>query len=569
MKLSMFSPARLLWPLALLLAGLSNTFAFAPYDWHALPLFTMTVLAVALTNAASKKQAFWYGWCYGVGWFGLGVSWVHVSIATFGGMPLLASISIMAALVVYLALFPGLAGLLSCWLSTRTPWLFPALLAASWTLAENLRSWVFTGFPWLSLGYSQTDGWLQPYAPLIGETGITFVLVFTAAAMARVLPALRQAAPLQRPVSLQLAVAVLLYASAPLWTSLQGWQLTGNSQQVALVQGNIQQELRWAPEQELPTMKKYMALSREFMQDTLMIWPEAAVPQIEPLAQAYLINLDILALEKNAAVITGILDYKRNGDAYNGMIVLGKQDNSTASYHYKTSNRYQKHHLLPIGEFVPFERWLRDVAPFFNLPNSSFARGQWQQPNLIAKQQQLLPALCFEIAFPRQIAANFAADTDFLLTVSNDAWFGDSIGPWQHLEIARMRALEFGRPLLRATNNGITAAIGADGKVLGQLPQFQEGVLQLKVPQSSGMTLYSRVGDWPLYLLTLLLFSLSLWRCSRFNKQHSHGAAPEQAANAIAVSAHTPPVSTTTPVVSPLPAEPPASGSKPRIEPHF
>lgn len=560
MKLSMLSPTTLLWPLALLLAGLSNTFAFAPYDWHALPLFTMTVLAVALSKTVSKKQAFWYGWCYGVGWFGLGVSWVHVSIATFGGMPLLASLSIMAALVAYLALFPGLAGLLSWWLAKRTPWLFPALLAASWTLAENLRSWVLTGFPWLSLGYSQTDGWLHPYAPLIGETGITFVLVFTAAALAGVLPALRQSMPLQRSMSLQLAGAVLLYASAPLWSSLQGWQLTGASQQVALVQGNIRQELRWAPEQELPTMKKYMALSREHMQDTLMIWPEAAVPQIEPLAQAYLINLDILALEKNAAVITGILDYKRNGDAYNGMIVLGKQDNSTASYHYKTSNRYQKHHLLPIGEFVPFEHWLRDVAPFFDLPNSSFARGQWQQPNLIAKQLQLLPALCFEIAFPRQIAANFAADTDFLLTVSNDAWFGDSIGPWQHLEIARMRALEFGRPLLRATNNGITAAIGADGQVLGQLPQFQEGVLQLDVPQSSGMTLYSRVGDWPLYLLSLLLLSLPFWRRPPSTIQGGNNAGKDQSVKASAAS-------TTSPVATPAAAKPPVS--KPRIDPHF
>jgi apolipoprotein N-acyltransferase len=555
----MFSPASLLWPVALLLAGLLNTFAFAPYNWHALPLLTVLLLAVAITKASGKRQAFWYGWCYGIGWFGLGISWVHVSIATFGGMPLLASLSIMAALVAYLALFPGLAALLSWWLSQRKPWLLPVLLAASWTIAENLRSWVFTGFPWLSLGYSQTDGWLSPYAPLIGETGITFLLVFTAAVFVHVVAALRQnkLAPPLSAFNLQLLIAVLLYASAPLWTGVRGWQLTGDSQQVALVQGNIQQELRWVPEQELPTMKKYMALSRDHMQDTLMIWPEAAVPQIEPLAQAYLINLDILALEKNAAVITGILDYKRNGDAYNGIIVLGKQDDSTASYHYKTSNRYQKHQLLPIGEFVPFESWLRDVAPFFDLPNSSFARGQWRQPNLIAKQQQLLPALCFEIAFPRQIAANFAADTDFLLTISNDAWFGDSIGPWQHLEIARMRALEFGRPLLRATNNGITAAVGADGQILGQLPQFQDGVLQLKVPQTSGMTVYSMLGDWPLYLLSLLLLSLPFWRRPGPLGTGGMPAMTERAQRS----------ATATQAVTPV--KPAAPANKPRIEPHF
>lgn len=563
MNLSVLKQVLFGWPLLLLLAGLANTLAFAPYHWHALPLLTLTVLALALRHSQSKKQAFWFGWCYGVGWFGLGISWVHVSIATFGGMPLIASLAIMALLVAYLALFPALALLLAQLLSQRKPRWFPLLLAASWTLAENLRSWVFTGFPWLSVGYSQTDGWLSSYAPLIGETGITFVLLFCAATFAWLFQHIwqrRQGLPAL--LRYQLAAVAVLLASAPLLGPLRGWQPTGTTEQVALVQGNIRQELRWAPEQELPTMKKYMALSRPHLQDSLMIWPEAAVPQIEPLAQAYLINLDLLALEHRAAVITGILDYKRNGDAYNGMIVLGQQDNSTASYRYSSTNRYQKHHLLPIGEFVPFESLLRDLAPFFDLPNSSFARGQWQQPNLRAKDLQLLAALCFEIAFPRQIKANFTADTDFLLTVSNDAWFGDSIGPWQHLEIARMRALEFGRPLLRATNNGITAAIGADGHILGQLPQFTEGVLKLQVAKTSGRTWYSQWGDWPLYLLSSLVMLCAVWR-----RRPPVATATAAAPNAPTAAA---PTSAAPTSVAPSAGSPKAaSADKPRIEPHF
>lgn len=548
-------------------AGLLNTFAFAPYDWHALPLLTLTILAVALRQSQSPAQAAWLAYCYGLGWFGLGVSWVHVSIATFGGMPLIASLSIMALLVAYLSLFPALAAYLAARLAKGQASYWPLLLAICWTFAENLRSWIFTGFPWLSVGYSQTDGWLGSYAPLIGETGITFILLFAAgsfAAFFRLTTNLSarklNSAQIQRSEQGQLAIAVLLLLLTPVLSAIKGWQPTGTQASVALVQGNIRQELRWAPEQELPTMKKYMQLTRPQLANRLVIWPEAAIPQLEPDAQAYLFNLDMLAFENQAAVISGILDVKRNGDAYNGMIVVGDTGVKGQIYHYETRNRYQKHHLLPIGEFVPFERFLRDVAPFFDLPNSSFARGEWLQPNLQAKGYQLLAALCFEIAFPRQIRANFSDNTDLLLTVSNDAWFGDSHGPWQHLEIARMRALEFGRPLLRATNNGVTAAIDADGKVLGQLPQFQDGVLTLDVPLTQGRTLYSLLGDWPLYLLSLAGAAVLFWRQRQLPESVNASTPPAATADA-AVKAPESVASTEKAVDTTVP--------KDRIEPHF
>ncbi len=541
--------------LLLIGAGLLNTFAFAPYDWHALPLLTLTILAVALRQSQSPAQAAWLAFCYGLGWFGLGVSWVHVSIATFGGMPLIASLSIMALLVLYLALFPALAAYGAARLSAKQPQYWPLLLAICWTFSENLRSWLFSGFPWLSLGYSQTSGWLASYAPLVGETGINFILLLAAGSFAALW---RWQA--SRAAQWQFVSAVALLALAPALGSLKGWQTTGTQTAVALVQGNIRQELRWAPEQELPTMKKYMQLTRPHLADRLVIWPEAAIPQLEPQAQAYLFNLDMLAAEQRAAVVTGILDVKRNGDAYNGMIVVGDTGVKSQIYHYETHNRYQKHHLLPIGEFVPFERFLRDVAPFFDLPNSSFARGEWQQPNLQAKGHQLLAALCFEIAFPRQIRANFSADTDFLLTVSNDAWFGDSHGPWQHLEIARMRALEFGRPLLRATNTGVTAAIDADGKVLGQLPQFQDGVLTLDVPLTQGRTLYSLLGDWPLYLLCLIGAAVLFWRQRQLPDSVNAPTQPAATADVVVKVPET--VAATENTVD-------TTAPKDRIEPHF
>jgi len=503
--------------LLLLAAGLANTLAFAPYDITALPLLTLAILSFVLWQCPRPAKAAWFGFVYGLGWFGLGVSWVHVSIATFGGMPLIASLGIMALLVAYLSLFPALAAWLSCHprLNVTTsfgkhPIYWPLLLASCWVLAENLRSWLFTGFPWLSLGYSQTEGYLAPFAPLIGETGITFVLVFAAASLMLLV---------HKQWRMALIAALLLLIS-PLLNEFKGWQLQDEKVSVALVQGNIKQELRWVPEQELPTMKKYMQLTKPHLQQQIIVWPEAAIPQVEPLAQAYLFNLDMQAAENHSAVITGILDFKRNDDAYNGIIVLGKSTTAVTAgdYIYETTNRYQKHQLLPIGEFVPFERLLRDIAPFFDLPNSSFARGDWQQPNLQANGYQLLAALCFEIAFPRQIQANFTDNTDFLLTVSNDAWFGASIGPLQHMQIAQMRALEFGRPLLRATNNGVTGIAKPDGTLQAVLPQFEDGVLSADVQLAAGRTLYSRVGDWPLLLLVglwLLWSGFYSWRLQR------------------------------------------------------
>ncbi|GAB2935061.1 apolipoprotein N-acyltransferase [Rheinheimera gaetbuli] len=501
--LSRFSCA--LSPLALLLAGGLTTLAYAPYTLWWLPLFMLSVLVFALQHARSARQALLFGFSFGVGWFGVGISWVHVSIAQFGGLPLAGSLGLMALLVGYLALFPAFSSWLSYKLAHKA--VMPLLFAACWTAAEWLRSVLLTGFPWLSLGYSQTEHGLNNFAPLIGETGISFLLVFSAAALAQLFrpqPALARYG--------YLLIAALLFVVAPQLSAVKGWHYSDNSLDVLLVQGNIKQELRWAPEQEWPTMLKYLDLTRPHFQTDLVIWPEAAIPQLEPLAESYLDNLNRAALYANTAVVSGILDYDfKTQQAWNNLIVLGKRqpESSDGDYFYGHGNRYSKHHLLPIGEFVPFESWLRKLAPIFDLPMSSFTRGAYVQPNLVANGYHLLPAICFEIAFPAQISANMTEHTQLLLTVSNDAWFGDSIGPHQHLQIAQMRALEFGRPLLRATNNGITAVVKPDGSISKLAPQFVEAVLQDRVQLTRGQTPYARFGDLWLWLLsgTVLLLA--------------------------------------------------------------
>ncbi|MDP5037230.1 apolipoprotein N-acyltransferase [Alishewanella sp. SMS8] len=508
--------SRLALPLVLLAAGALNTLAFTPYHLWWLPFFTLALLALAIQHSKQPRQAAIAGFSYGIGWFGVGISWVHVSIDQFGGLPLIASLGLMALLVGYLSLFPALAAWLTRRFANALP--LPLLFAASWIFTEWLRSVMLTGFPWLSMGYSQTDSLLRHWAPLIGEIGLSWLMVFIAASGSL----LYKSSLARWQQASFLMTAVMLVAISPLLATLKGWQLSGQTVSVLLVQGNIKQDLRWAPEQEWPTMLKYLDLTRPHLSEhQIIIWPEAAIPQLEPLAIDFLENLDSSATYSNTALISGIIDYRhKTGEAWNNLIVLGKQqsDAERGHYFYGHTNRFSKHHLLPIGEFVPFEQLLRQLAPIFDLPMSSFSRGSYVQPNLIANGVHLLPAICFEIAFPAQIRANFTADTQVLLTVSNDAWFGDSIGPHQHLQIARMRALEFGRPVLRATNNGITASIAASGEIRERAPQFTEALVSDQLPLTTGRTLYSTLGDLPVFLLSLLSLLTAAWRG---RQQHS------------------------------------------------
>jgi apolipoprotein N-acyltransferase len=460
-------------------------------------------LALAIRQVSKRiKRPFLAGWLFGVGWFGAGISWVHVSIDQFGGLPLIASVGIMLLLCSYLAIFPALAFKLTARFFSVNLW--PLALPFFWVLTEWLRSWMLSGFPWLSIGYSQIDSPLAGWAPIIGETGITALLVMAACALA--------CSARTRGLIAGSLVTLAIYVSG--YIAFQHvWVSPKATFDVGMVQGNIPQSLRWVPEQDKPTMDKYLALTQGLWQSDLIIWPEAAVPKLEPLAQTYLTQVNEQAFNNNSALITGIVNYNwESQEAWNNLIVLGKRnpDAQTPTYQYFDNNRYAKHHLLPVGEFVPFEDWLRPLAPLFDLPMSSFARGDFQQTNLTANGINLAPAICFEIAFPRQVGANINKNTDMIITVSNDAWFGHSHGPAQHLEIARMRALEFGRPVLRATNNGITAFIDHKGEIIARLPQFEAGSISAPVTATKGATPYHLIGDIVVWLLVSLLICFAL-----------------------------------------------------------
>ncbi|MDC8830543.1 apolipoprotein N-acyltransferase [Alteromonas gilva] len=493
---------------------MSLTMAYAPFN-----LWLITPVAVALAVRqlyvmTHQQSAFWLGWCFGLGWFGAGISWVHVSIADFGGLPLVASLLLMALLCGYLALFPALSFYLTRRFILRPYW--PLALPIIWLFTEWLRSWLLTGFPWLSLGYSQLDSPLAGWLPVIGETGVSLLLMAIAVSVAQ--------ATLTKKIRHAVTVTAVIALSGIVLNRVS-WVDEERSIAIGMAQGNIAQSLRWVPEQDLPTMQTYQDLTQVLWDNDLIIWPEAAVPKLEVLAQDYIKTMDTQATAHNTAIVTGVVNYNfENDEAWNNLIVLGKQQpaDDSGHYHYFHANRYAKHHLLPVGEFVPFEDWLRPLAPLFDLPMSSFNRGDFQQQNLTANGLKLAPAICFEIAFPRQVSANLYADTDFIITVSNDAWFGHSHGPAQHLQIARMRAKEFGLPVIRSTNNGISAFVDYRGNIVAQLPQFERAAMSATLTTTIGVTPYRYAGDWPLYLASIITLAGLLLSQRRRKDQALH-----------------------------------------------
>jgi len=566
------------------LLGASLTFGYAPWSlWFFVPFALAAFLILLQHSRTSGKRL---GFFFGLGWFGAGISWVHVSIEQFGGFPLVGSIALMTLLCAYLALYPAMAfALLKRYIAAPHWWY---TLPAIWFVTEWLRSWVLTGFPWLGLGYTQTQGPLALWAPIIGETGLSMLLVMSAALLAHF-------AVQKRGLNAGL-VALLLIGSGLLVKQINWTQPTDTHYNIAMVQGNIKQELRWVPEQDVPTMRKYLELTEPLWNSDIIIWPEAAIPRIEPLAQHFLKGVDSLALTSNTGLITGIVNYNfEDQHAYNSLITLGvddaaevakrflsnsnseagvqtalefdgipnsfaelqeaplppqleppqlesplfetlqseasqpeeplsqqshsqqshsqqphtQQSKQPAQYHYQHNNRYAKHHLLPIGEFIPLEKWIRGLAPLFDLPMSSFSRGDYEQTNLQVNGARFVPAICFEIAFPQQIRANLRQHSNFIITVSNDAWFGDSHGPHQHLEIAQMRAIEYGIPVLRATNNGITAFINSDGSIAAQAPQFKEATIKHTVYTNQGITPYRYLGEFPHWFIVSIISLLA------------------------------------------------------------
>lgn len=484
------------WPghLLALAAGALTPLALAPWNLWPLGLLSLALFYLGLRGLAPGAAA-GRGWLYGFGAFAAGTSWVYVSIHDYGAAsPALAAL-LTLAFCAGLALFFALpAWAWAKWLHRERAPLADALaFAALWLAQEALRGWLFTGFPWLYVGYAQLDGPLAGLAPLGGVWLLSFAMALTAALLAN-LPAL-----LPRGRRLLGAAALLagLWGSG-LWFKDHPWTTpAGPALKVAAMQGNVAQNLKWDPEQLNAQLALYRDLTFAEAPADLYVWPETAVPVLKEYAEGYLAVMGRFASERNAALVTGV-PLREKDDAgraryYNALQVVGQGGGT-----------YLKQKLVPFGEYVPLQELLRGLIAFFDLPMSDFARGPADQALLTARGYRIAPYICYEVVYP-EFAAGLAARSELLLTVSNDAWFGTSIGPLQHLQMAQMRALESGRWMIRATNNGVTALIDPFGRVQAQVPQFQRAVLRGEVVPMQGLTPYLQWRAWPLAGVCILL----------------------------------------------------------------
>lgn len=483
------------------LVGLAGVLAFAPF--HLYPLMPISLVGLlSIFIHSTPKQAFRRGFCYGLGFFGVGISWVYVSIHTFGDAPALFAVLLTALFVAVLALFPALVGVtLNRFYPSNTSFKLWLVFPALWTLFEWARSWIFSGFPWLLAGSSQTYWPLNSIAPIAG----TYMISFVIAQMAGAIVYYRYTEGYCRRNTLVYFAALLLACTA---LSMFHWtHPAGAPIQVSLVQGNITPSLKWQPDEAENTFQHYLNLTKDHWDDRLVIWPEAAVTIPLPNANDKLTQLKLLSKQHHAGFITGI-PYESIDiiDDYNAAIAVGD-----------AQGLYFKRHLVPFGEYFPMHRISQPLLAWLEIPMSNFKAGSYNQRPITYKGTKISTFICYEIIFPEEVRKT-VNNTGLILTLSDDAWFGHSIAAAQHLQMAQMRAMETGRYVLSVTNNGITAIISPRGKIVKSLPSYESAVLTGEVSRYTGETPWLMFGSN--FFLLVCIFSLIIGKVREKHLPH-------------------------------------------------
>lgn len=494
-----------------LVAGACLPLSLAPYNfWPA--AIVSTALFILSLESLTGRQCLGRAYAYGLGMFAAGVSWVYVSISGFGQAPpalaALLTLLFAAGLAIVFCLPFGLLG--RFFNSTRDQKKLGVFLAlpAIWLLGEWLRSWFLTGFPWLYLGYSQLETPLSGYAPVFGVMGVGLITLFCASSLAL---AIKWLSTKQRPALLlpSIGLSLALIVGGQALKAVEWTQVKGDAISVGMIQPNIPQEKKWDPDFYQPTLERLRRLSDPLWHNDWVIWPEAAIPKLYHRSGPILEEFIVKASETNTGLITGILYDDFNERKYfNSVIGMGR-----------AQGIYKKTRLVPFGEYVPLENYLRGLIEFFDLPTSIISPWHGEQRGIQVGSVMVAPSLCYEIAYPALVATG-ARKGDVLLTISNDGWFGDSIGPHQHMQIAQMRALETGRYLIRATNNGLSAIVNPQGKITLLGTQFVQQSIEGEVYATRGLTPYVRYQDELILALALLLL-IMVCGINKLQSQHS------------------------------------------------
>jgi apolipoprotein N-acyltransferase len=476
--------------------GAALVLSLAPFDFW--PLAFVGAAGLFFLLARSPDKAGWIAVGFGLTKYIFGLSWVYVSIHVYG----YASPWLAGSLVVLMAAIMTTVTWAQCVLYVRmrvaaVP-LNLLLFAALWTLVEWMWTWWLGGFPWLFAGYSQLDSPLSGFAPVGGVFLVSFVVALIGASLASLFtlqgPGLKKFLPALTGVPLILIGWLL---------DPMEWTKAAGTQTVALVQGNTEQSVKWSAQARDAIVRAHVRLTAPLWGEVdTIIWPEGAITYWAHEADFLLERLDREGLKSATALVSGIPVAEREGEevrVYNGVLAVGEGQ-----------GRYLKQILVPFGEYVPFESLLRGLIAFFDLPMSSFTAGPASQPLLTLKGVPAVMLICYEVAFPAHVARETRA-AEVLLTISNDTWFGESIGPLQHMQIAQMRAREMGRWVLRATNNGLTGIIDSRGGIVATIPRFEEGVLRGTWERRQGTTPFQVLGNLPVLILLLLIFSTVIW----------------------------------------------------------
>ena len=484
------TPRRVL--IACLVAGAAATLSFAPFHLWPLAPLALGVL-FALLDECTPRQALRRGWLFGVGLFGTGISWIYESFHFNHIGPALA-MPLTVALVLGMALYPGLVA----WLAVRLQpaggaWRRTLLLPALWLLVEWLRGWLFTGFTWLQLGYGQIDGPLAALAPLVGVLGVGLAVAVTAGVLANAWH------ERSRHAWGALAAVVAIWLALGPANRLDWTEPAGEPVSALLVQGNVPQDQKWRPEMRQPTLDRYIGMTRSAGFADVVVWPETALPGLLNGLADFVAMVDTEAKAAGADLLFGVPSFDIGRRGYlNSMVLVGG-----------AQGIYHKRHLVPFGEYLPFDHWLRGITDRLGIPVANFTWGPAVQPLVRLAGHPVSLTICYEVAFGDEVARDLP-QAELLVTVSNDAWFGDSLAPAQHLQIARMRALETGRWMLRATNTGISAVIDPHGRIVERSPQFEQATLRAVIVPMRGATPYVRYTDWPAVLLAVLLAVVAL-----------------------------------------------------------
>ena len=523
MRAELLSPFNKWLYLLVLCAGALTVFAFAPFKLYPIAWLTPAILFYALSKANTRKQHFLLGWIYGIGLFGAGASWPFYSMYFFAHAPLiLAMIGTTLFVTIIAFLTMGLFGFVASLFRHKA--LFARLLLfypTAWVLLEWYRGWFLTGFPWLYLGNSQIDTFFAAYAPILGVLGVSLSSVLISGALVSFIygNSLKHVAhiahgPLSSPVStkavseepfgssirvLSVLIILLLIISAFTLQKIDWTQKLGEPLTVSVLQSNISQLEKLNPNNLEPSIRLYQAMTKESQESDLIVWPETG------LFDAFNNHMDdvILPLQAslkrpNQSILLGGFNVNQNNEVENSVLALSKDSRQV----------YSKRHLVPFGEYIPLLDYIRWLGQWIQLPYSNLVAGK-SDGTLQVSGQIAQMTICYEDAFGAEIIQSLPRST-MLINVTHDGWFTGSLEPEQHMQIARMRSLETGRYMARATTTGPSGIIDEKGKVIATAPSYTKKIITGKLQPFTGATPYVRWGNWLIVtiLSVLLLFGL-------------------------------------------------------------